>query len=148
MTLNLPLLYFVWTEEYCQTSPNKNKSPNLWHVTSILVCCIFGQRQRNFDRFSGLYGNDYWHSAPESLLGWRFARRVALCSCIYRGFVDLFSSFLCISQKKSWKTVLLSLLIQQRIPKIQLHTSQKMQSFFIAKTILPCIIDLRFPWIN
>ena len=42
MTLNLPLLYFVWTEEYCQTSPNKNKSPNIWHVTSILVCCIFG----------------------------------------------------------------------------------------------------------
>ena len=41
MTLNLPLLYFVWPEEYCQTSPNKNKSPNLWHVTSILVCCIF-----------------------------------------------------------------------------------------------------------
>ena len=30
-----------WNEEYCQTSPNKNKSPNLWHVTSILVCCIF-----------------------------------------------------------------------------------------------------------
>ena len=41
MTLNLSLLYFVWTEEYCQPSPNKNKSPNLWHVTSILVCCIF-----------------------------------------------------------------------------------------------------------
>ena len=31
----------VWTEEYCQTSPNKNKSPNLWHIPSILVCCIF-----------------------------------------------------------------------------------------------------------
>ena len=43
MTLNLPLLYFVWTEEYCQTSPNKNKSPNLWHVTSILICCIFAK---------------------------------------------------------------------------------------------------------
>ena len=42
MTLNLPLLYFVWTEEYCQTSPNKNKSPNIWHVSSILVCYIFG----------------------------------------------------------------------------------------------------------
>ena len=41
MTLNLPLLYFVWTEQYCQPSPNKNKSRNLWHVTSILVCCIF-----------------------------------------------------------------------------------------------------------
>ena len=41
MTLNLPLLYFVLTEEYCQTSPNKNKSTNLWHVTSILVCLIF-----------------------------------------------------------------------------------------------------------
>ena len=41
MTLNLSLLYFVWNEEYCQTSPNKNKSPKLWHVTSILVCCIF-----------------------------------------------------------------------------------------------------------
>ena len=41
MTLSLPLLYFVWTEEYCQTNPNKNKPPNLWHVTSILICCIF-----------------------------------------------------------------------------------------------------------
>ena len=41
--LNLPLLYFVWTEEYCQTRPTQmeNKSQNLWHVTSILVCCIF-----------------------------------------------------------------------------------------------------------
>jgi hypothetical protein len=42
MTLNLPLLYFVWTDEYCQTSPKKPKSSNIWHVTSILVCCIFG----------------------------------------------------------------------------------------------------------
>ena len=32
---------FIILVEYCQTSPNKNKSPNLWHVTSILVCCIF-----------------------------------------------------------------------------------------------------------
>ena len=24
-----------------QISPNKNRSPNPWHVTSILVCCIF-----------------------------------------------------------------------------------------------------------
>jgi hypothetical protein len=44
MTLNLPLLYVLWLEEYCQISPNKNKSPNLWHVTSILVCCIFVHR--------------------------------------------------------------------------------------------------------
>ena len=44
MTLNLPLSYFVWTKEYCQTSRNKKKSPNLWHVTSILVCCIFGTK--------------------------------------------------------------------------------------------------------
>ena len=42
MTLNLPLLYVLWLEEYCQTSPNKNKSPNLWHVRSILVFYIFG----------------------------------------------------------------------------------------------------------
>ena len=41
MNLNLPLLYFLGLEEYCQTSPNKNKSPNLWQVTDILVCCIF-----------------------------------------------------------------------------------------------------------
>ena len=47
MTLNLPLSYFVWTEECCQTSPNKNKSPNLWHVTSILVCCIFEDSNAN-----------------------------------------------------------------------------------------------------
>ena len=44
MTLNLPLLYWFWFVEYCQTSPNKSKSPNLWHVTSILVCCIFDPR--------------------------------------------------------------------------------------------------------
>ena len=41
MTLNLPLLYVLWLEECCQISPNKNKSLNLWHVTRILVCCIF-----------------------------------------------------------------------------------------------------------
>ena len=41
MTLNLPLLYVLWLEEYCQISPNKSKSPNFWHITSILVCCIF-----------------------------------------------------------------------------------------------------------
>ena len=41
MNLNLTLLYFVWNEEHCQTSPDKNKSPNLWHITSILVYCIF-----------------------------------------------------------------------------------------------------------
>ena len=41
ITLNLPLLYVLWLEMYCQISPNKNRLPNLWHVTSILVCCIF-----------------------------------------------------------------------------------------------------------
>ena len=29
MTLNLPLLYVFLLEEYCQISPNKNRSPNL-----------------------------------------------------------------------------------------------------------------------
>ena len=48
MTLNQPLLYFAWTEKYCQTSPNKNKSPNLWHITSILVGCILGRDIRFF----------------------------------------------------------------------------------------------------
>ena len=42
MTLNIPLLYVLRLEEYCQISPNKSKSPNLWHITSILFCCIFG----------------------------------------------------------------------------------------------------------
>ena len=51
MTLNLSLLYFVWTEEYCQTSTNKIKSPNLWHVTSILVWCIFGHAYRLLTTF-------------------------------------------------------------------------------------------------
>ena len=51
MTLSLPLLYSVWTEEYYQTSPNKNKSPNLWHITSILVCCIF-----DYDNGNGMVG--------------------------------------------------------------------------------------------
>ena len=44
MTLNLSLLYVLWLEENCQISPNKNKPPNLWHVTSILVWCIFVNR--------------------------------------------------------------------------------------------------------
>ena len=48
MTLNLPSLYVLWLEEYCQISPNKNKSLNFWHVTSILVCCIFGQTYVTF----------------------------------------------------------------------------------------------------
>ena len=51
MTLNLPLLYVLWSEEYCQTSPNKNKSPNLWHVTSILVCYIFVWNSSKFPNF-------------------------------------------------------------------------------------------------
>jgi len=38
MTLNLSLLYFVWTEVYCQTSQNKKKSPSLWQITSLLIC--------------------------------------------------------------------------------------------------------------
>ena len=37
MTLNLPLLYWFWFVEYCQTSPIKNKSPNLWHIISIFT---------------------------------------------------------------------------------------------------------------
>ena len=36
---------FFWLEEYGQTSPNKNQSPNLWRATSILVCCIFGRKE-------------------------------------------------------------------------------------------------------
>ena len=44
MTLNLPKLYVVLICRvlYFQTSPKENKSPNLWPITSILVCCIFG----------------------------------------------------------------------------------------------------------
>ena len=40
--MNLPLLYWFWFVKHCQTSPNKNKSQNIWQVTSSLVCCIFG----------------------------------------------------------------------------------------------------------
>ena len=43
MNLNLPFLYRFWFIEYCQPSPNKNKTLNLWHITSILVCCIFAE---------------------------------------------------------------------------------------------------------
>ena len=73
MTLNLPLLYFVWNEEYCQTSPNKNKSPNLWHVLSILVCCIFVFRFWVLVNVSGLNQEsdlviDYLPAHPSRLL--------------------------------------------------------------------------------
>ena len=46
MTLNLPLSYVLWLEEYCQISRNKNRLPNLWHVSSILVSCIFGNTKK------------------------------------------------------------------------------------------------------
>ena len=65
------LFYFVWTEEYCQTSPNKNKSPNLWHVTSILVCCIFDWRCKVPSTCLGLalytYWVNYWSKAMDFL---------------------------------------------------------------------------------
>ena len=61
MTLSLPLLYVLWLEEYWQISPNKNKSPNLWHVTSILVCCIFvlAHSRRIVSKTDALQGNAY-----------------------------------------------------------------------------------------
>ena len=52
MTLNLPLLCWFWFVEYCPTSPNKNKSPKLWHVTSILVCWIFWGRGQKSWKFA------------------------------------------------------------------------------------------------
>ena len=60
MTLNLPLLYVLWLEEYCQISPNKKRSPNLWHVTSIFVCCIFGCSRCNI-----------WHKKRKIRLFWQ-----------------------------------------------------------------------------
>ena len=51
MILTLLLSYCVWTEEYYQTSPNKNKSPNLWHLTNILVCCIFAHAKEKSAHF-------------------------------------------------------------------------------------------------
>ena len=45
----------VWTEEYCQTSLSKNKTSKLWHVTSILVCCIFAGTVRNWVTFCAYY---------------------------------------------------------------------------------------------
>ena len=52
MNFNLPLLYLFWFVEYCQSSPPK-KSPNLWHITSILVCCIFGTYSRVPNKIGG-----------------------------------------------------------------------------------------------
>ena len=40
------IIFWFWFVEHCQTSPNKNKSQNLWQVTSILVCCIFAPDHR------------------------------------------------------------------------------------------------------
>ena len=48
-------IIFFWIEEYCQTSPNKNKSPKIWRLTSILVCCIFGERSQQFLCFFKLF---------------------------------------------------------------------------------------------
>ena len=45
--IGIPLLYWFWFVEYYHTSPNKNRSLNLWHVTSILVCCIFAPAYKN-----------------------------------------------------------------------------------------------------
>ena len=69
MLLNLPFLYFVWTGEYCQTSPNKNKSPNLWHVTSILSknSLIFDKSDHlpnNYEQKMLPFCNSFWPIFP------------------------------------------------------------------------------------
>ena len=52
MTLNLPLFYVLWLEEYCQISLNKNRLPNLWHVISILVSCVLAYTIKLFCPFA------------------------------------------------------------------------------------------------
>ena len=74
MTLNLPLLYVLWLEEYYQISPSKNRSPNLWHVTSILVCCIFAYNSGNwptmdFNLFSYLNYRESWKQSNSNIIG-------------------------------------------------------------------------------
>ena len=85
MTLNLHLLYFVWTEEYCQTSPNKNKTPNLWHVTSILVCCIFGCLVwREIDRLKTFLAICHGSHCTKSLF---IFQKIELIETMYKIFI-------------------------------------------------------------
>ena len=67
MTLNLPLLYFVWTEEYCQTNPNKKqiakpltRNKHLSLLYFCLGCCYFSSVS-HFKRVI-LRFTSYYHS--------------------------------------------------------------------------------------
>ena len=56
----------VWTEEYCQTRQNKNKSPNFWRVTSILVGCMVNYNKQDCWSVQG-HGN--WSPPMENIGG-------------------------------------------------------------------------------
>jgi hypothetical protein len=47
MTLNLPLLYFVWIEEYCQTCPKEKKITKALtrnkHLSLLYFCLDFSR---------------------------------------------------------------------------------------------------------
>ena len=89
MTLNLPLLYFVWSEEYCHTSPNKNKSPNLLHVTSILVCFIF---EGNF--VAGVYHAFIVHEPSQNKQGIQVSALLLKEYFPYKNHFEFCSTFL------------------------------------------------------
>ena len=89
MLLNLPFLYFVWTGEYCQTSPNKNKSPNLWHVTSILSknSLIFDKSDHlpnNYEQKMLPFCNSFWPIFP--LIIWQKTKLCAWASFAFCGY--------------------------------------------------------------
>ena len=67
MTLNLPLLYFFWTEEYCQTNTNKKQIARPLthnkHLSRLYFClgCSYFSSVSHFKRVI-LRFTSYYHS--------------------------------------------------------------------------------------
>ena len=96
MTLNLPLLYVLWLEEYCWICPNKNRSPNLWHVTSILVYFIIALWADYLLLSRGVSSNGIqWTSCPRSttFLYFFFKSSMYLACILYASYLLDFTDF-------------------------------------------------------
>ena len=144
MTLNQPLLYFAWTEEYCHTSPNKNKAPNLWHVTSILVCCIFV-----CNRFFESDYKDLKSSFLLSSIETKLTQNPDKKTNSLTEFIPKKSSWKKILPKKSSQKISPKKFLQKKSPqKIILKNSPKIQKFFkiFLKIFLKKSISLHRTW--
>ena len=87
MTLNLPLLYWFWFVEYCQTSPNKKEITKLWTRNKHLTLLYFWLRIIILDHNSGFKLFYFWQ--------WSLSKKFWVSGAFSKRFLELwFCKFL------------------------------------------------------